>query len=250
MGWKYKQRLVQVIPLGDFWDSLPGMIPIYEGNRLKLASLSDVLSMDRVVVILNSDEKNVRSKPPISSQYIWGTHLHSFSDRHLVQVFKNRSISRVFWLKSGGLAIEWMYPLNEEDRIIQVALPRRTISLAELPYPGVIGVLAHKANSDIYQQILLNKRNPFVSWALNAVQACQREEYGLSSAQARRLFSLIDQGVRYSFTHMNELTAYVKGWREMSDLPEELKPPDLEFTPEMFHLTYPNTRSSEPRLRV
>lgn len=82
--------------------------------------------------------------------------------------------------------------------------------------------------------LLVNRLSPFGLWYLRVV-----EHFGLSD-RVKALDSVLLDAARYSFYYgkgpqPEALKRHVAGWLAMKDLPEELRPPDLEIGTETFH---------------
>ena len=238
-GWIYLQQLIGEFPF-SFWNSCPGTVRTYVNRQLEFVSLEEIQAMSVITTAsplsLSLREKKTRPLPAWDS----GTPSLTSKDIGLLSrqfrkfVFLNRFSCNVRWLDNGYLAVDW----HISERDVLFMRPSHPMSIAALPSKTVVGVVIHKTVDYIYNHCLLNEGHPFVQWLVHAKEACRAEAHGLKAKQFDRLIEQVYDVIRYGYK-LNHLLDYVKGWRELPNLPPELVPPDIELTRGSFRLVPP-----------
>ena len=243
-GWLYLQQLIEEFPF-SFWNSFPGTVRTYVDGQTKLVSLEEIQAMPDITTAIplspSLRDKKTRPLPAWDS----GTPSFTSKDIGLLSeqfrefVFLNRSSCNVRWLDNGYLAVDW----HMSERDVLFIRPSHPMSVAALPSKTVVGVEIHKTVNNIYNHCLLNEGHPFVQWLVHAKEACRGEAHGLRAKQFDRLIEQVNDAIRYRH-NLNKLLDYLKGWRELPDLPPELVPPDIELTYESFSLVPPGSQGT------
>jgi molecular chaperone HtpG len=248
-SWWYKQILAGQLPLPHFWAEEPGTIRVYKGSTPQLLSLNDLLLINTITVAMNpGDEYTPESqrgseKAPAMPEWdgiVPGISHKDFpyiSSQHRKAIFRNRYVSRVRWLPSRHLAVDWTLHRGEQEWFYREDL-LYPIILAELPYSKTIGGSIHYVTEYGSETSLINQNNAFVQWVIKVKDACLQNQHSLAKEQLHQLISklhnvLLYRGEEYWLKH---LLHYVSNWREIPGLPAALYPPDTELKKEMFVL--------------
>ena len=237
-GWLYLQQLIEEFPY-SFWNSFPGTVRMYVDGQSKFVSLEEIHAMSVITTAIPlspSLREKTRPLPAWDSgtPSLTSKDVGLLSDQFRKFVFLNRSSCNVRWLDNGYLAVDWR--MSEGDVLFM--RPSLPMSVAALPSKTVIGVEIHKTLNDIQNHCLLNEGHPFVQWLIHAKEACRAEAHGLKAEQFDRLIEQVQGTIRYGHL-LNQLRDYVKGWRELPNLPPELVPPNIELTRGSFRLVPP-----------
>lgn len=167
-------------------------------------------------------------------------------------IFQNRRAANARWLISGHLAIDWT--LNGDPLVSLDELVSKPVQVAALPDSEIVGVKIHNTTDEIYAQVLLNAVHPVVEWLQNIRVACERGEHRLTEAQLVRVVDLLNAAARYTWmgyssTQLEDLNNYLLKWKDLPDLPEDLYPPTIKLTPDMFELRWHGQSRKEPVAR-
>ncbi len=252
--WKYKQKLVNYFPLKSFWSSIPEAIQVYKDGEVKLLSLKEVQSSPVITTIIKAkikpsftlfkkagDQKNAGGQvyiPMNGDISILESDLNSLSKAHRAEIFSDRTVDDVRWEEENYLAIDWKLHCGESPFFEDFTDAPCHI----IPFPcspDTIGVTIHKTTNDTYNDILLNAKNPFVSWLVSVKKSYEAGESGVQLEQFKRLIKLFDDAVRYS-TYIDKLETYLNGWRNLTSLQPTFSPPEIRLTGEMFYLVKPD----------
>ncbi len=259
-GWKYKQKLIDSIAAPKFWSYLPHTIQVYGRGKPKLVSLEELAKESVITTILDFsvcctlgslqnfsflfdlDKKRKKQLGKISVTHprVPGTVLierdiNQLSYTHRRAIFESKRVELVNWSpKNHRLAIQW-----KTDRTSSSLFDKKShrLILARMP-PEVIGAKIHKTVDNIYECVLLNRKNSLVQWLLEVCRACQSEVFGLKTEQMNILIDLIETVVRYEGHKLDDLTKYLDQWRcELTGLPKKLSPPLLNKTRAKIFIT-------------
>ncbi len=218
---------------------MPAALRVFVEGESKLTSLKEVQSLDVLTSVMPrarvhrgplGDPSPVVETVPAWDNLRWTftrTDLNAISGRHRTAIFTGRKAQLVRWLTSGHIAIDW-------DLTLTPLLLGRSLEVARLPEPDVIGYSVHRTTDDIYAHAFLNEPNPFVQWLLRLRGAVQEGQVPLTRRQLNTLLDFITTCVRYAGHRLEELTRYVDGLSRIPALQAGLLPPNFEITPQMF----------------
>jgi hypothetical protein len=259
-GWKYKQKLVDYFPLTSFWVSSLETIRVHTGGLAQLVSLEEMQAMPVITTFFMS--RTTKSfleragKSADNQSYVPTNNIYSIIEDDLTclsnwyrkEVFRGRAAKHIRWVENGYLAIDWELSL-EGNVLIDVNL-NRFMEVVPLPNsPDIIGCEIHKTTHGISQHVLLNANNTFVLWLISMKEYCEQGKHGLRREQFNTLADMVYSTVRYKWK-LDELTAYLSGWRDLPGIPSEFCPPEIELTKEMFVLLPQLSEDSEPKIAI
>jgi molecular chaperone HtpG len=243
-AWKYKQRLVPYFPFPHFWTHQPEMLPLSIECRSRLLSLEEVLKFPVITTVVHSQSVfySYISEKPKKSEFVvaWGASdvglsdddLYNVSEEHKAAIFSQRRVVGVRWLSSGHLAIDWKLgdreiPLIDEPEIGAVAFDD----------PDVIGFRLHGVGST-NDYVVLNNKNEIALWVLRVNDACRQHVPTISIDQVKRLNHLLKWTAWFNSVgeYFDTLCKFIPKWKEIPDLPPNLRPPPIQITRRMFEL--------------
>jgi hypothetical protein len=243
-AWKYKQKLIKLFPLKTFWNYAPETIKIYFNETYKIVSLNELLTFQQIKVVMRLDDRYSSDAPENMEKLLIGLEsniplfnyldLQHISEMHLSSIFDNSVVvEKIQWLSNDCLAITWTRNEVESRRLYVEGYELIPI---ELDNPDLLSLQAHKIKwgfmGDVY---LLNITHPITQWVMNVRNACLEEKYGLKKWQIEQLLSkIVESSTYYLGYKINELQQYISQWKEIPNLPEDLYPPEIELTWEMF----------------
>lgn len=250
-GWKYRLRLQEVFRLDAFWLSAPEMIIIHVKGQSRLASFQDVMDLQEFTVVArmwpddadgNGAGDSGDDYPPSvldgDSPVITRRDLQAAEARFCYGFFDRRTINAVRWLGDGYLAVDWSHR-QEHDRDYLgggIQYPVRV----RLPHPETVALYAH-SDGGAGNLILLAMDHPITRWLQRVKQAADE---GLHDLGRRQLDWAVDAvGAAAvgggSAGYLCALRECLEQWREIPGLPDELYPPEIELTEDMFRLRPP-----------
>ncbi len=166
---------MQSVPLPDFWDSVPGTIPVRERGSVKPVSFDEVLDEEIVTVIVHYP---LEGHPPfgyetprpgvvadVPGPVMVDRDLLSFSEEHAKGIVRRREPRNVRWVGREELALDLQRAGPEDDGVFAMfgcSYNRKPIYLQELPDQGTVGVgfFAYKPS----HIVVLNRSHALVEW--------------------------------------------------------------------------------------
>jgi len=124
-SWKYKQELVDDFPIYSFWGSVDGLIPIHMDGQQRLKSLAFVQDIPILGTTIQAQsmlyhydrrKKGVTKTEPVwdsNTPFITESNLIYLSNEHRNEIFRNRKIINIRWLKIFARA--YARPLSTSD---------------------------------------------------------------------------------------------------------------------------------------
>lgn len=153
-------------------------------------------------------------------------------------LFKDRHVNAIRRLGDAHLAIDWTRSKEEATPLdlIHGMGPRMDVVETFPPALGdeLIGFRLHRADDSTYGRLVLNGLHPLVQWAGRAAQACVAGQHGLSRQAGAALHDRLATPVGYGGHESERLIEYLREWRRMEGLPEDLKPPEVQLTNSHF----------------
>lgn len=239
-GWLYKQSLVANFPLGDFWNSIPGTIQIFYRGECKFVSLDELSSFNEIILINPIGEEYINREKSaadmkqiifqleddlpiiISSNFYW---LSGYITRF---IYEGKNIIKVRQYLSDYLILNWF----KHEGNIEILFGDEHVKTFSIGFPDLdlIGFKSPKSDYEIY----LNPEHIFVKWLERVRNASLDELYNLKKELFTTTLNRIFDYIHYSNRQIKDLRNYLSAWREIPNLPEELYPPEIELTPEMF----------------
>lgn len=245
-GWKYKQRLANNFSLSSFWSSLPGMVPVYKNGQIQLQTLKDTQSSDVITTILSIEQLTSFSREDKSDQSvllrnigpnqvcILGNYLGYLSEIFRGEIFANRLITDLKRLTPNHLAIDWSR-CEEKDYLFAGNMYDQ-ISLGNLSSESLVGISIRSFIGTYQTQVILNTKHAFSRWLQAVKTSSINGKHDFNQNHFKNLMALVQQVVMYGGEHIKQLNSYLNEWMKIPNLPEELYPPLVELTPEMFTL--------------
>jgi hypothetical protein len=259
-SWIYKQSLIDHFNLPSFWADVAGTIPVFSNRKSRLMSLRDLVSHEKIATIMSPRRRDYSSwrrdqssgrkavffidgigpNPADFPSITWpdelpgiaAENIREFSMLHREAIFKNRGVDSVKWLADGRLAVYW--------KLGAVTAKGTHGHVAHLPDKTVAAIVIHKTSDNVYESILMNANNEFITWLMRIEESCSKGELGLSTEKSDRLFLLFLYAVRYPHgRYMQDFVTYFKGWKDLEELTGDLRPPECKITPDLFSLKSP-----------
>ncbi|HEX8247180.1 MAG TPA: hypothetical protein VF599_03265, partial [Pyrinomonadaceae bacterium] len=245
-GWRYKQHLMSLFPIGDFWKSIPATIQIFYHGAYQLLSVGELSSFDEIVTIMKISEHAADTeKEAVDIEQIIGgldgdapivnlPMYYWLSQYSIRSVFEDKNVIEARRILNDYLIINW----SKDAAGIAPLFPYKSMKAfpISLSDSNLIGFMSPKFINHMYdREILLNTENALVQWLERIQIACLNEQYGLKEESFSATLVKIFQNFSYfPYMEIDELQNYLSAWREIPNLPEELYPPEIELTPEMF----------------
>lgn len=237
-GWKYKNRIIDDFPIYSFWDSVPGMIRVLKKNESFLASFAEVCAEQ--IVTLVASPKNVtntslitevedEASPTVQKN---GTNIKFEDlqkvDRHFVrEILLKRKVCSLRKLCNSQLTIDFEKG-NDGDYL--VCADRRLV-LYGFQEANMIGI-AIRGLMNIF-----NSNNSLIKWLFLVGNACEQRKYGLTEDTFVKAFSEIYNILEYPHLYTSSdasIHQYLKSWRTLPNIPEDLFPPFTNVKSEMI----------------
>lgn len=244
-GWKYKQSLIEYFPLPTFWAAFPQTIRYFQNGEPYLASLNEIQSMPTFTVTLLSNKNNrlspkskegkpLRHDMEVSGPVILEEDIRRLSDNHKENIFKARSVKNLRWLSNRGLLIDWEQSTDDDQTVPTYSAD--SLILASIPNSQIIGLNIASYDTRVN---LLNSDHPFTKWLLLIKDTCMASDHGTKEAQYKQLISLVMDNIKFSGGFVDKLQNYLDAWVDMPHIPQELYPPGIKLTNEMFMPLFP-----------
>jgi hypothetical protein len=256
-GCAYKNRLIRAFPLYSFWLSFPNMLRVYRGKKAILTSFDRICS-EQIITLLVDPEYIVnksliksQSADPYRTKRLSTNNLSirykdlSYVNGHFLEkIFEARRCCSLEFLSNNVLAIDWMKYDDKDDFYVKYG--ELTSNLFEFQNANLIGLDIERID-----RTLLNLNNPIVNWLTMIKVACEKEENGLNPDQFRKTFDMIIKAVKYYLLEdREECVQYLNRWRNIRNLPSELKPPLTDIQTEMIaEIQYRPIKERLKRLR-
>ncbi len=248
-GWRYKQNLIHDFPLMGFWRGIDGTIGAYVKGQIELVSIDYMMGLEELTLIFEPrrinevmpdyDKKN-------DTDPSWDNDLYTIIDgdkRYITadlreMLFRDRLVKKVRWLDSGHLAVDLIaaeHNKDEKNFDLPMGINCRLMEYSDVEMIG--GGIRNIFGFG--EMLLINTLNPFAKWAIN-VQGNMNESQ-LQGKQLKTLFELMAEAIQYKgYTkYLCKLSSYVDSWRLLPGLTDEVYPPEIELTKEMFCWTSP-----------
>lgn len=268
-GWAYKQRLISLYKLENFWKSIPGTIRVFLNGETQLYSLNEFSILSEFTTIENIKDfrfidldynnqlaipelllkeiKNIDSSLPfteIVTPVVIESDLNLLDDWFRSKIFEKRTVSSVQIVKQKYMVIKWKKASGDNVISIKDGFNSKEVLLADLPKLKLVGI--HLRNSYTrYGGILFNTSHPIIAWLNSINSICENELIGFSLEQYNRLISLIIATIINPHEHLNDLTLYISNFKESYKMPQDLQPPQMQLSVDMFGLHYERQISEE-----
>jgi hypothetical protein len=235
------------------------MIPVYRGGLFTTMSLAQAQAIPSITSshklftdrygIRFSQEKNQPNPPLTDTQgadVILGSDLALLDGKIIGALLDARFPTSIRSTEEEFVSIEWKLeesdPLEHAESRIFISEKHRGsrmyigIKVDEIENDQLIAYFISGTKYPMYWvRGLWNVKNPLVQWLIKVQDACRDERCDLKR-QLSKVFNFLNS---YSSGHggvmnLTNLNNYLQGWRGISQLPNELYPPEIEITEEMF----------------
>lgn len=252
-AWKYKQRVIENLPLVDLWRDFPEIIRVYEGGAPKLLALATIqgaVQFDTVMQCVHGQLVNFPD-PRVTTEddrmrdlsrnsdvmVIASIDLQYLADNCRSQMFMGRNVSGVTWVDESCMTIRWH--LDKDGKPSTSGPGGTPFSVIDLPTTRTLGVRIEGGRYRHTSYVLLNRRHALLKW-LDNIRACSDNRvHELAPGQFDRIESFIVHTVEKPREYMGRLTTFLQEWRQRHDLPKELRPPLTRIGPETFRMRTP-----------
>jgi molecular chaperone HtpG len=258
-SWKYKNELVNEYGLMSFWQACPGMIPIYRGGKFTTTSLDQIQSIDSITSVHKKfgDRFEIRrsqDESPLPSNLInvqeadiiIGSDLALLDGKIMSALIDLRLPTYVRSIEDEYVSIDWQLMGQDANEDMNNRIYVSEMHRGENMYIGIkvnniqnerhVAYFISGTKYPMYWvRGLWNVNNPLVKWLIKIQDACQAGSYDLKR-QLSKVFGFLNS---YSSGHggvsnLWNLNIYLKGWSGIQQLSDELYPPKIEITEDMF----------------
>lgn len=234
-SWIYKQQMVEIFSIPSFWANQPETIKVIKKGKDQFTSLEELREHQIITFIFRPtiDQNNAEiAEYDNDAPTILKVDINKYSDIFLRNIFEKRKAENARWIDKGYFAIDF---IKSED-IDCFDMEYVSNYIIELPdektfiYP----ISFVRRYSDT---LLFNKRHKLVEYLVVLRKACNKSQYNLNYSYFKNLLKLIHRQ-QYIFNNdFHEIKNYLEVLKGIPGLPEELRPPEITFSQEMFHLT-------------
>jgi molecular chaperone HtpG len=240
-GWRYKQALVDFFPTTQYWQTLPGTIPVHFRHETHLISLHEALKLPELATIMGSQVLELgtmpidrKSMPQVNWQEdipaIFADELTAFSGAHRTALFQKRSPASTCWLSTEHFVMYW----NDDSGGGIFGGPSYNPSrLVAMTSAFWVGFRIPSLTDSGLESTIFNSANTLIQWALRIKMASEDQTSSVTKDHFEYLRELLQECCGYLYK-VKELEEYLAKWRKMKGLPSELLPPDLRLVPEAF----------------
>ncbi len=254
-SWKYKNELAQEYKLMSFWRSCPGLVPVYHERQFSPVSLNEVRSVellttihrlfdDRYDFVRPEHEKHTTSVCDTQQlDVMLGSDLLLLDGKIASDLLDHR-LPSIQEIENSMIEITWRSAeatLVDSSRIFSSEKHRGYrfyvgLGVGDIPNERHIAYFLSGRKYPMYWvRTLWNINNPFVAW-LNRVKEIRQDGELDLGRQVAKIFSFINSygsghGGRMNLT---KLDTYLKGWKELPNIPDEFYPPEIDIAEDMF----------------
>ena len=239
-GWEYKNTLAKNIPLPGFWSSVPGMVPLFLAGRPFFAALEELKRMRTMTVVPTSsgDAHRSDSDAPLLEEGCISS-LYSEAMFEASPAFEGRTPTNVRFLPCRCLAIDWVFPAEGASQpSARFDVLGDPIYVLDFPEEVPVGTFANRLGQ-FRKCFLLNARHPLTRWLERIEEESISGRHSVTKEQFATLLNLLRHALELRARSIVRFMDYLAGWRDMSDLPQDLHPPQLELDHTMFSLPSP-----------
>jgi hypothetical protein len=238
-GWKYRQRLADIFELETFWRSAEGMIPLRIDGEDVLLSLDTTEQLPLLTIVLGAPRFRNRYPALNTVHRISATKIATptlfhdllLSSRHSKALVGPRMPVNIYWLNKTNVATDWELAHGKPQPFAKTTLSKWW--LVKLPSVNSIGCPIDWKQSRA--SILLNTTHPFVDWLIRIKAACESPDETVGPREFETIIKLMEDPFRFGF-NTKTLQNYIDAWSKIPNLPADLRPPSITFSPDMFAL--------------
>jgi molecular chaperone HtpG len=242
--WQYKQRLMRYFSIMEFWKCEKDTLQGYRNGQVIYLSLDEVLKENQITIILPPNFSYLYRpyKLPNIQSPCWANSNITLANSEIIelnqnyrkQLFKNKKVKAVEWLKSGHLSIDWENSDESQNFVSEASAVGGSFSLVVLPFDEIIVAPIHFTDGVILPHFLLNANHAFVKWLIVFKEACETQRYGFKQKHFSRITELLITPSRLEGYEVEKLNNYLKKISLFTDVPENLLPPSTNLDMQMF----------------
>jgi hypothetical protein len=257
-AWKYRNMLANEYEVMPLWESYGGMIPMYREGHFTTMSLAECRShesltsvhrmfKDRYDFVRPEDEDpTIAATDMQQSAVILGTDLLLLDGKILSALVDQRVPADIQYNENNVISIVWRSVGSAGS---EGSGSRIFVDEKHRGYRFCIGTIVAGIKDDrhiaffvsgrkypmYWVRTLWNKDHPLTAWLTRVKNACDDGEHSLARPMSK-VFSFINS---YGSGHgggmnLNNLNRYLRGWATLANLPDDLHPPEIEITEDMF----------------
>jgi len=241
-GWRYRNQLAKEFPIQSFWSKRADMIPITEHGVPSLAS-SEALSRSNLTLIvptfershlLNLHDRTAYPYPepkalasiPVTLNYADFRRIADYLSDD--EIFELRQVVRFGSVNERFLAVEWSGITAGEREPSGL----RKVHACDFEAATIVALFIEgRPTGGI---LLVNKRNKLGEWYLRVRDALATRRVPFEQRTVEALDDLMEKTTRYTISYLDSFQQHLRGWSSISGLEEDLKPPPLSLSDEMF----------------
>ncbi len=252
-SWKYKNELAKEYPFKEYWNSCPDMIPIYREGQFSTRSLDEMNSVKTITsthkMCESSFQLRLHQAEPASNaelrpdkgDLILGSDLSWLGVGVLSSLLDNRIPVQLTYLDEAYFSVVW--ELAERHIVVgheiagshayQGTKLYLGIKVSDIRDANCIAYFARARRPFEWARGLWNTNNSVVDWLVRAQVATRNGSCNLNP-QLSIVFEFLNAFSSGSSLQLSKLNKYLGGWKDIPDIQEDLLPPQLEITEDMF----------------
>lgn len=271
--WRYRNMVLTSIGIEQlsqhsriipgFWNSLEGTVPVYCDRILRSFSVNGTTEFPSLLTthsrrIITAEEAieagtydwestaiNSVTSEAGTIPCIIGDDLSLLASGIANQLFEARAVSSLRTTAQGLYLIEWTR-IDELDS----TLPTRLTIGSKFGRPNVIGLCLYGIDETLpvcfglggqpgtrWSLLIWNMAHPFVQWMVRLQNAVRISSYNLEEP-LNNLTEIVNGLARrpYAESVFQDAQRFVDGWNDMSGIPDDLRPPEIELASDLFVL--------------
>jgi Histidine kinase-, DNA gyrase B-, and HSP90-like ATPase len=251
--WKYLQELADQFSLRtDYWNTKPGMVKVYANGKPEYWSFNDFLSTNSITEVIQVDsqkslggneikfrlsgkkEKLPKSTIKDIAVVIDRSDIHPLCDDHSRSFAAGREPENPRFLNAKFFAVDWVLsPSLERER--SFALDTAFGCKFKAEHPIAIQI------SRIYPApsvILINSSNELGRWILAVMPNRKKKQHHSERPQIGAFWGLFTDALKFYGKDTEALSNHIAGWNQIQDLPDDLRPPEIDINQDSFKLLY------------
>ena len=235
-AWIYKLKLAELVPIPGYWERKDGLIRMFQNGQKHLISLVEIMSMPVIATIIRPRGGYSDGEPTWNeaTPALLGGDMQSYLPQKFGSaIFAKRFVEKIYWLDRDYVSLFWRKGDSSTTIIDELPDETKLLYSISMSYGSLVGMTSTSMSIGIF-----NKKHPFVHWLFRFREACLKGDFNLDIEQFDKLFNHFRHSSFSKYT-LKSLENYLIELGRIPGLPDYLKPPNLELTPEMFYTDLP-----------
>ena len=212
-GWRYRQRLMGMIPDLTIWRDTPDMVRAFHHGAEAAYSLGALAESSVLEVIVPSSGQTGHMSDAGEVPRLPTSYVDACASQARALLFAGRAVTQADRLADGAWLFHWELA-DPADRLVLGW--NRYADVVCLP-AGLISVRANHVWSDTYEHVILNRTHPTVEWLLKV--AAVADAAPETSKRLATLMELLGKPTAHGGFQIEKFNRYVDQWRESGDSP-------------------------------